>query len=332
MELDLVGLGNALVDVLAHIEDDDLQNLKLVKGSMNLIDEAKADAIYDKMGTTTTISGGSAANTIVGSAMLGLKTAFVGKVAQDEFGKMFAHDLHSQNVIFSSKPLLNDTGTGRSYIMVSPDGERTMNTFLGAAQKLHPDDIDAQMIAAAKITYLEGYLWDPKDAKDAFLKAAAIAHDTNRKVALTLSDTFCVDRWRPEFIALLRDGVVDMVFCNEGELKALYETSSFDAAIEQIGKDVPLAIVTRSEMGSVVVERQNVSSYPVHPVERVVDATGAGDLFAAGFLSGYIRGCSIPESIKLASLAAAEIISHMGARAQRDLISFANEEGIKFAA
>jgi sugar/nucleoside kinase (ribokinase family) len=280
------------------------------------------------MGPAIQISGGSAANTIAGIASFGARAAFVGKVKDDEVGRIFRHDITKAGVTFETKAAADGPSTARSYIMVTPDGERTMNTFLGAAQNLHSNDIDEKQIADAAITYLEGYLWDPQDAKAAFLKAAKIAHDARRMVALTLSDAFCVDRYRGEFLKLLRDGVVDLLFANEAELKSLYETADFDAAVAALRKDAKLAAVTRSEKGCVVVSPEKVEAVPAAPVLRLVDTTGAGDLFAAGFLVGIARGRDHVTAGKLGALAAAEVIQHLGARPETSLKALAQENGL----
>jgi sugar/nucleoside kinase (ribokinase family) len=325
---DVLGIGNAIVDVLARTDDDFLVKQNMPKGSMSLIDEARAKSIYDAMGPSTEVSGGSAANTIAGVASFGGRAAFVGKVRDDHLGKAFTHDIRSSGVAFNTTPAKSGPATARSYILVTPDGERTMNTYLGAAQNLSPDDVAEEEIAAAKIIYLEGYLWDPKDAKEAFRKAAKIAHEAGRTVALTLSDSFCVDRYRSEFIALVRDRVVDLLFANESELKSLYETADFDTAFSALQKDAKLAVVTRSEKGAIVVEGDNAEAVPAAPVERIVDLTGAGDLFAAGFLHGLAKGFPHVTSARLGALAAAEVISHLGARPARRLADLAKEQGL----
>ena len=284
---DVLAIGNAIVDVIARTEEDFLLKQGMRKGAMALIDEARAQAIYDAMGSTVETSGGSAANTIVGVASLGARAAFVGKVKQDDLGRAFAHDIRAAGVAFTTPPAADGPSTARCYIMVTPDGERTMNTYLGAAQDLRPDDIDEAQVAGAAVVYLEGYLWDPKDAKDAFLKAAKIAHEAERKVALTMSDAFCVDRWRDEFLQLMRSRTVDLIFANEAELHSLYQTADFNAAVAALRADIDVAVVTRSEKGCLVVGPDGIEAVPAFPVERVVDTTGAGDLFAAGFLSGW---------------------------------------------
>jgi adenosine kinase len=324
---DVLGIGNAIVDVIARTEDDFLIGHNMRKGSMQLIDEAQAARIYDAMGPAVEVSGGSAANTIVGAAGLGVRAAFIGKVKDDELGRVFAHDIRAAGVSFATPPASAGPSTARCYVLVTPDGERTMNTYLGAAQDLHPNDIDADTVAVAQIVYLEGYLWDPPHAKEAFLKAAKIAHDAERDVALTLSDAFCVDRYRAEFLDLIRTGTVDLVFANERELHSLYLTADFDAAVSALRNDARAAVVTRSGRGCVVITREETDAVPAYPVERVVDATGAGDLFAAGFLVGLARGADYRTAARLGALAAAEVIQHLGARPEASLKDLARENG-----
>jgi len=324
---DLLGVGNAIVDVIAQADDDFLVAQGMNKGAMALIDEARAQAIYDAMGPALESSGGSAANTIVGAASLGARTAFVGKVKDDGLGHAFVHDIRAAGVAFNTPPASEGPSTARCYVIVTPDGERTLNTFLGAAQDLHPQDIDEQAVASAAITYLEGYLWDPPHAKAAFIKAAGIAHKAGRHVALTLSDAFCVDRYRNEFLKLMRDKTVDILFANERELHSLYQTSDFDTALEALRADIGLAVVTRSENGCVAVRGETTERVPAAPIRRVVDATGAGDLFAAGFLVGYSRGKDLRMAAKLGALAAAEVIQHVGARPAVSLKELAADNG-----
>ncbi|MBV8836867.1 MAG: adenosine kinase, partial [Alphaproteobacteria bacterium] len=283
---DVLGIGNAIVDVIARTEDDFLVKHGMHKGTMALIDEPRAEAIYASMGPAIETSGGSGANTIAGVASFGGKAAFVGKVKDDTLGKAFSHDIRAIGVDFTTKAAAGGPSTARCYVLVTPDGERTMNTYLGAAQNLSPADLDEKQIAAARYTYLEGYLWDPPQAKEAFRKAAAIAHGAGRKVALSLSDAFCVDRYRDEFLNLMRTGAVDLIFANEGELKSLYQTPDFDSAVSGLRNDVKLAAVTRSEKGCIVVSRESNEAVAAAPIDKMVDATGAGDLFAAGFLIG----------------------------------------------
>jgi sugar/nucleoside kinase (ribokinase family) len=325
---DVLGLGNAIVDVITRADDAFLAKHDMRKGGMALIDEARAAQIYDAMGPAVEISGGSAANTIVGAAGFGARAAFVGKIKDDQLGAAFAHDIRAAGVNFDTPPAADGPSTGRCYVLVTPDGERTMNTYLGAAQDLHPRDIDAETVAGAAITYLEGYLWDPAHAKEAFVKAASIAHDAKRMVALTLSDAFCVDRWRDEFLHLLRSGTVDLLFANENELRSLYRTTDFDAALALLRADARFAVVTRSEKGCVVVEGAHTIASPAFPVARVVDTTGAGDLFAAGFLFGLARGATHEKAARLGALAASEVISHIGARPEVSLRTLAADNGL----
>ncbi len=325
---DVLGIGNAIFDVLVQADEAFLARHGMTKGGMALIDEARAAAIYSDMGPATEMSGGSAANTIVGLASLGARAAYVGKVKDDQIGRMYTHDIRAAGVAFDTAPAVDGPATGCSYILVTPDGERTMNTYLGAAQKLTPADIHPAQIAAARIIYLEGYLWDPKDAKDAFVKAASIAHDAGREVALTLSDAFCVDRYRDEFLELMRGGTVDLVFANEAELHSLYQTSDFDGALKQLREDATLGIVTRSEKGCMVVSNDGVISVPAHPIESLMDTTGAGDLFAAGFLFGLVRKTGYEMAGRLGGLAAAEVIQHIGARPQVLLKDLAAQSGL----
>jgi sugar/nucleoside kinase (ribokinase family) len=327
-QYDVLGIGNAIVDVIARTEEDFLLKQGMQKGTMALIDEARAQAIYDAMGPAIETSGGSAANTIVGLASLGSRAAFIGKVRDDELGRAFAHDIRAAGVAFTTPPAGDGPSTARCYVLVTPDGERTMNTYLGAAQDLHPADIDADMVAASAVLYLEGYLWDPKNAKDAFTKAAAIAHEAERTVALTLSDAFCVDRWRAEFLHLMRSRTVDLIFANEAELRSLYQTADFDTAVKALRADVGTAVVTRSEKGCLVISPQGTEAVQAFPVERVVDTTGAGDLFAAGFLSGLARGADDRTCGRLGALAAAEVIQHLGARPEKSLRDLARENGL----
>jgi sugar/nucleoside kinase (ribokinase family) len=325
---DVLGIGNAIFDVLVQTDDSFLTAHGMAKGGMALIDEARAGSIYRDMGPAVEMSGGSAANTIVGIANLGARTAYVGKVKDDQIGRLYAHDIRAAGVAFETKPASDGPATGCSYILVTPDGERTMNTYLGAAQELTPDDIDVAQVAASAIVYLEGYLWDPKSAKEAFVKASAIAHDSDRQVALTLSDAFCVGRYRAEFLDLMRNGTVDLIFANEAELTSLYETPDFDSALAQLRDDTKLGIVTRSEKGCVVASKDGVVAVPAFPIQKLVDTTGAGDLFAAGFLFGLVRGAGYENAGRLGALAAAEIIQHIGARPQTSLKELAKKNGL----
>ena len=328
VKYDVLGIGNALFDVLVRTDEAFLAKHGMAKGSMSLIDEARAAAIYKDMGPATEVSGGSAANTIVGIGSLGARAAYVGKVKDDQIGKLYVHDIRAAGVAFNTPAAKDGPATGCSYILVTGDGERTMNTYLGAAQDLSPADIDMAEISAAGIVYLEGYLWDPPAAKEAFLKAARIAHVAGRKVALTLSDSFCVDRYRDEFLGLMRDGTVDIVFANESELHSLYMTSDFDTALKQLRNDVKLGVVTRSEKGCVVVTPTDAVAAPASPITKLVDTTGAGDLFAAGFLYGLARNLAHKQCGELGALAAAEVIQHIGARPQVSLKELAQQRGL----
>jgi sugar/nucleoside kinase (ribokinase family) len=325
---DVLGIGNAIFDVLVRTDEGFLARHGMTKGGMMLIDEARAAAIYRDMGPATEMSGGSAANTIVGIASLGARAAYVGKVKDDQIGRLYTHDIRAAGVAFKTLPASDGPATGCCYVLVTGDGERTMNTYLGAAQDLTVADVDASEIAAARMIYLEGYLWDPKNAKDAFVKASQIAHQSGREVALTLSDAFCVDRYRAEFLELMRGGTVDVVFANEAELHSLYQTSDFDGALGQLRKDAKLGVVTRSEKGCVVASREGVIAVPAFPIETIVDTTGAGDLFAAGFLFGLVRGAGHENAGRLGALAAAEVIQHIGARPQVSLRELALQNGL----
>src|SRR4051794_19288991 len=325
---DVLGIGNAIFDVLVQTDEGFLARHGMTKGGMALIDEPRAAAIYKDMGPATEMSGGSAANTIVGIASLGARTAYVGKVKADQIGGLYTHDIRAAGVAFETGAASGGPATGCSYILVTPDGERTMNTYLGAAQELTSDDIDAAQIAASRIVYLEGYLWDPKSAKEAFVKAAEIAHGAGRQVALTLSDSFCVDRFRDEFLDLMRKGTVDLIFANESELHSLYQTADFDTALKQLREDTKLGVVTRSEKGCVVVSKAGIVAAPAYPIEKMVDTTGAGDLFAAGFLFGLVRNAGHENAGRLGALAAAEVIQHIGARPLASLKDLAKQNGL----
>lgn len=326
--IDVLALGNAIVDVIATAEEDFLARYELAKGSMALIDEARAELLYKAMGPGKVISGGSAANTIAGLASFGGKGGFIGKVKSDELGAIYRHDLTSLGVSFGTAAATDGPATARSFIIVTPDGERTMNTYLGACQGLSVADVDEAAIANSDIVYLEGYLWDPPAAKEAFRKASELAHSSGGRVALTLSDSFCVDRYRDEFLGLIRNGMVDIVFANEHELKSLYQTADFETALSGLTAEKVLAAVTRSEKGALAITPDGIIAEPVFPVERIVDTTGAGDLFAAGFLFGLTSNREVRDCLRLGALAAAEIISHVGARPDVSLKVLAGNEGL----
>jgi sugar/nucleoside kinase (ribokinase family) len=326
--IDVLTLGNAIVDVLAHTDEAFLLQKKVHKGAMQLIDEPRAEELYRDMGPAIIVSGGSGANTAAGVASLGVKAGFIGKVKNDETGKLFAHDLKAIDVHYDVVPAEDGPATARSFILVTPDGERTMNTYLGACQNLTPDDVNPETVRASSIVYLEGYLWDPPAAKEAFRKAVRIAHEAGNQVALTLSDAFCVDRYRDEFLSLMRDGSLDILFANIHELQSLYGTSDADSALAALREEHLLGVITRSGDGALVVSRSETRAIPAFPVERVVDTTGAGDLFAAGFLAGLTQDLDLTDCARLGSLAAAEIISHLGARPQVSLRELAQQEGL----
>ena len=326
--LEVLGLGNSLVDILAHADDAYLDAQEMVKGAMTLIDEDRAEALYAARVDPIVISGGSAANTIVGVASLGVSAAYIGKVKHDPLGQAFVADIRSTGVRFDTHPAEHGPATGRCFVYVTPDGERTMNTYLGASTYLSPPDVDEDLVRAAKVVYLEGYMWDRPAAKSAFQKAGALAHAAGARVALTLSDSFCVDRFRGEFIDLMRSKTVDTLFANTDELLSLYETPHFDEALDALRAEGVLGIVTRSEKGCIVIEGESTWEAPAFPIARLVDTTGAGDMFAAGFLAGLARGRDMTTCGRLGALAAAEIIQHLGARPQGSLQTLAAENGL----
>lgn len=324
---DVVAIGNAIVDIVGRCDDAFLDKHSAPKGHMRLVDEVTVAALYADMGPAVEISGGSAANTVVGVASLGGRAAFIGKVADDDFGKVFAHDIRAAGVIFRTPASAGGAPTARSLILVTPDGQRTMNTFLGVSPELGSGEVDPGLVAAAKVVYLEGYLFDRPEAKDAFRQAAEIANRAGREVALTLSDGFCVDRHRGEFLELVRSRV-DILFANESEITSLYQTSSFDEAARRVREDAKLAVLTRSAAGATIVHGNETVSIPADQIPAVVDTTGAGDLYAAGFLFGYTSGKSNEIAGRLGALAAAEIISHVGARPQTSLAELARKRGL----
>ena len=324
---DVVGIGNAIVDIIGRCDDAFLSKHDLAKSFMRLIDANEADRLYGFMGPSIERSGGSAANTIAGLASFGGRGAFIGRVADDQFGKVFWHDIRAAGVTFETAAADNGLPTAVCLILVTPDGERTMNTFLGASTELGAAEVDPRMIAAAQVTYLEGYLFDKPEAKQAFHTAAGIAAKSGRKTALTLSDAFCVDRHRADFRKLVRQGV-DILFANEKEITALYEVNSFEEAVAAVRGECDIAVLTRSEAGSLIATaKEIVEVRPAH-VAQVVDATGAGDLYASGFLFGLTRGLKLIDCGRLGSLAAAEVISHIGARPEIPLVNIARENGL----
>jgi sugar/nucleoside kinase (ribokinase family) len=326
---DVLTIGNAIVDVIAHIDAGFLAREGLSEGIMHLVDADRSDELYARMpARKKQISGGSAANTAAGVAALGGRSAFVGKVADDALGDVFAGDLMRIGVSYTTLRLSGGAATARSMILLSPHGERTMNTYLGACHQLTEADIDEREIGAAAITYMEGYLWDPPEAKKAFVKAADYAHRHGRRTAFTLSDPFCVNRYREEFIALMRSRTIDYVFANVEELKSLYETDELSEAVRRVGRDTSLAAVTMGAEGAMVVAEGEVITIPAYRVSDVVDVTGAGDLFAAGFLLALARGRPFETALKAGCLAASEVISHIGARPVADLRAMAESHGV----
>ncbi|KZM50834.1 adenosine kinase [Labrenzia sp. OB1] len=326
---DTLCIGNAICDVFAHVEEDFLLQEGLIKGSMRLIDTEEAVRLFDKMGQTVRISGGSAGNTAAGIASLGGRPAYFGKVAEDELGDSYSHDMNGTGVYFNTPRLRDGKPTARSMILITPDGERTMNTYLGACTEFSPSDVDETVVAASAVTYMEGYLWDPEEAKKAFLKAAEVAHAHGRQVALTLSDSFCVDRYRGEFQSLLTDGVVDLLFANEHELKALYETSDLGTAISAAQETGALTALTLGAEGAMVLTKDETLKVSARPVDNVVDLTGAGDLFAAGFLFGLAREYKLSDAAELGCICAASVISHVGARPEWPLKTTAAQSGFE---
>ena len=324
-QFDVIGIGNAIVDVLAHADDEFLAAEGLTKGTMTLIDAEEAKRLYQKIGPAVECSGGSAANTIAGLASLGGKGAFIGKVHDDQLGEVFRHDIRALGVAFDTAASDSGPPTATSMILVTPDAQRTMQTFLGACVDLGPDDIDPAMITDAKITYLEGYLWDPPGAKYAFVKAADVAHQTDRKVSFSLSDPFCVDRHRDDFLDLAEHHV-DILFANEQEIISLYQASSFDQSLQAVCGHCEIAALTRGAKGSVIVSGDEIHIVDADPVGKLADTTGAGDAYAAGFLFGLTSGRDLATSARIGGIAAAEVISHIGARPDGSLKDLIEEK------
>jgi sugar/nucleoside kinase (ribokinase family) len=327
-QYDVLCIGNAIVDIIAQCDEAFLTDNGIIKGAMNLIDAERAELLYSRMGPAIEASGGSAGNTAAGIASFGGRAAYFGKVSRDHLGDIFTHDIHAQGVAFDTAPLAGTPPTARSMIFVTPDGERSMNTYLGACVELGPDDVEADKASGAAVTYFEGYLWDPPLAKEAIRMTAAHAHAAGREVSMTLSDSFCVDRYRAEFLELMRSGTVDIVFANSHEIKSLYETSSFDEALAQIRKDCKIAAVTRSEKGSVIVRGDETVVIQATEIGELVDTTGAGDLYAAGFLFGYTQGRSLKDCGDLGSLAAGLVIQQIGPRPRQNLKREAEQAGL----
>lgn len=329
IRFDALCIGNAICDVFAHVEEDFLVAESLVKGSMRLIETDEAVSLFNKMGQTVRISGGSAGNTAAGIASLGGRPAYFGKVAEDELGDSYYHDMNGTGVYFNTPRLREWKPTARSMILITPDGERTMNTYLGACTEFGPTDVDEDVVAAAAVTYMEGYLWDPEEAKKAFLAAAEIAHKHDRKVAITLSDSFCVDRYRDEFQGLLANKTVDLMFANEHELRALYQTADLDTAIGAARDSGATTALTLGKEGAMVITRDETVKVPAQTVDTVVDLTGAGDLFASGFLFGLAREYSLKDAAELGCICAASVITHVGARPERPLKNLAAQSGFE---
>ena len=327
-KFDVLTIGNAIVDIIARCEDSFLSDNDIIKGAMNLIDADRAEHLYSKMGPAVEASGGSAGNTAAGIASLGGRAAYFGKVAQDQLGTIFQHDIRAQGVHYETTPLGSAPPTARSMIFVTPDGERSMNTYLGACVELGPEDVEPQVVADSAVTYFEGYLWDPPRAKEAIRECARIAHESGREVSMTLSDPFCVGRYRAEFLDLMRSGTVDIVFANKQEVLSLYETEDFELALTKMAADCKLAAVTLSEEGAIILRGDERVKIDAYPVREVVDTTGAGDLFASGFLHGYTQKRSLADCGKLGCLSAAIVIQQIGPRPMESLKDAAARAGL----
>ena len=316
---DVVAIGNAIVDVMAPCQDELIEELGLAKGGMTLVDTERAQELYSAMGRATEISGGSAANTLAGMAALGAQCAFVGQVAKDQLGDIFAHDIRAVGIDFDTTPRDAEPPTARCLIFVTPDGERTMNTFLGASQYLPPAALDEELIASAGVLYLEGYLWDPEEPRSAMRRAIDVARNAGRKVAFTASESFVIDRHGDDFRVLIDEGKIDLLFVNEGELATLTGEAEFEAGLVALKDKVPTLIATRGAQGAVALANGERAEVAAEPIEQVVDTTGAGDLFAAGFLTGHTRGEDLETCLRMGAICAGEIISHIGARSEKDL-------------
>jgi len=325
---DVLTVGNAIVDIIARCDDQFLADNAITKAAMNLIDAERAELLYSRMGPAIEASGGSAGNTAAGIANFGGKAAYFGKVAKDQLGQIFSHDIRALGVHYQTQPLENFPPTARSMIFVTEDGERSMNTYLGACVELGPEDVEADVVAEAKVTYFEGYLWDPPRAKEAIRECARIAHENGREVSMTLSDSFCVGRYRDEFLELMRSGTVDIVFANRQEALSLYETEDFEEALTQIARDCKIAAVTMSEDGAVILRGSEHYHVDAIALDELVDTTGAGDLFASGFLYGYTQGRELKDCGKLGCLAAGTVIQQIGPRPDKSLSELAKAAGL----
>jgi sugar/nucleoside kinase (ribokinase family) len=322
---DVIAIGNAIVDVIAPCSDELIEELQLSRGGMTLVDSARAQELYDAMGPARETSGGSAANTLAGLAALGAQCAFIGQVAKDQLGEVFAHDIHAVGIDFDTPARADDPPTARCLIFVTPDGQRTMNTFLGASQFLPATALNEEAIGGARVLYLEGYLWDPPEPRAAMRRAIETARAAGRTVAFTLSDAFVIDRYGDDFRALIDDGLIDILFANEHELSALTAEADFNAGVDRLASKVPVLVITRSEKGAVAVANGERAEVVAEPVAEVVDTTGAGDQFAAGFLFGHVRGRPLAECLRMGAICAAEVISHYGPRCEADLPALIRE-------
>lgn len=323
---DVIAIGNAIVDVMAPCQDELIAELGLNRGGMTLVDTARAEELYAAMGPAKEISGGSAANTLAGMAMLGAQCAFIGQVAEDQLGQVFRHDIRAVGIDFDTPAREAEPPTARCLIFVTPDGERTMNTFLGASQFLPPAALDDATIASAAILYLEGYLWDPEEPRRAMRRAIEVSRGAGRKVAFTASESFVIDRHGDDFRALMAEGKIDILFVNEHELAALTGEKDFEAGVARVAAQVPVLVATRSAQGAIAIAHGERAEVAAEPVDRVVDTTGAGDLFAAGFLTGHARGESLERCLRMGAICAAEIISHYGARPEADLAALVEQK------
>ncbi|MFM5886467.1 MAG: adenosine kinase [Novosphingobium sp.] len=323
--LDVIAIGNAIVDVMAPCDDALIAQLGLSRGGMALVDTARAHELYAAMGPAREISGGSAANTLAGLAALGARCAFVGQVADDQLGEVFQHDIRAGGIAFTTPPRAGDPPTGRCLIFVTPDGERTMNTLLGAGQYLSASALDEAAIASAAVLYLEGYMWDPAEPRAAMRRAIDVARAAGRKVAFTASESFIIAMHGDDFRAMIDQGMIDILFVNEHELATLTGLADFEASVAQVSAQVPVLVATRSAQGAIAVAHGVRAEVAAQPVAKVVDTTGAGDLFAAGFLFGHVRGLALEQCLRLGAICAAEIISHYGARPEADLKALTGE-------
>ncbi|WP_232493598.1 adenosine kinase [Novosphingobium kaempferiae] len=320
--LDVIAIGNAIIDVIGNCSDAQIEELGLVRGGMQLIDGDQARTLYAAMGPAREVSGGSAANTLAGLAALGAKCGFIGQVADDQLGEVFTHDIRAGGIEFDVPARAGETPTARCLIFVTADGQRTMNTFLGASHLLSADMVDDAVIADAAVLYLEGYLWDPVEPRAAMRKAIAAARAAGRKIAFTPSESFIIDMHRADFLSLIDEGLIDLLFCNESEMATLTGLAAFEDGIAMLSAKVPVLVVTKGADGAVALAGGERAEVAAQPIERVVDTTGAGDLFAAGFLYGHVRGKGLEESLKIGAICASEIISHYGARPECDLAEF----------